>query len=89
MLGLAREMFRVIRPDAMQFIQQLLTDQLGRGVLHPVDDAMAYSFDRCEVRLCFEPINQGVGRRFVISGGHFGTGRRYSLRVPKRQIRPA
>jgi len=35
---LAGQMIRVVRPDAMQLIQQILGDDLGLGVFHPMDN---------------------------------------------------
>ena len=60
--NLAGQMIRVVRADAMQFIQQFLGDQLGRGVFHAVDHAVSHSPDRFETILLFEPINQGIRR---------------------------
>ena len=57
-LDLAGQMVRVVRADAMQFIQQFLGDQLGRGVLHAVDHTVPHSPDRFETILLFEPIDQ-------------------------------
>ena len=70
---LARQMIRVVRPDAMQFIQQFLSDHLGLGVFHAVDHAVSHGPDRCETVLLFEPINQEIRRRFVIGGGEAAT----------------
>jgi hypothetical protein len=39
-LNLAGLMFRGVRADAMQLIQQLMGDQLGRGALHAADHPM-------------------------------------------------
>ncbi len=44
-LDFARQMVRVIRTDAMQFIQQFLGDQFGRGVLHAVYDTVSHGSD--------------------------------------------
>ena len=40
---LAGQMVRVVRADAMQFLQQFLSDQLGRSMLHAVDHAVSHS----------------------------------------------
>ena len=60
--NLAGQMIRVVRADAMQFIQQFLGDKLGRGVFHAMNHPMSHGLDRCEIMLLFEPINQGIRR---------------------------
>jgi hypothetical protein len=87
--NLARQMIRVVRADAMQFIQQFLGDQFGLGVLHAVDHAVSHRPDRFETILLFEPINQEIRRRFVIGGGELAAVRLFPGRVMERQIRPA
>jgi hypothetical protein len=84
----AGQMIRVIRADAMQFIQQFLGNQLGRGVLHAVDDTVPHSPDRLE-SILFEPINQKIRCRFVIGGGETAAVRLMPGRVSERQTRPA
>ena len=69
--NLAGQMIRVVRPDAMQFIQQFLGDNLRLGVFHAVDHPVSHRPDRCETILLFEPVNQEIRRRFVIGGGEF------------------
>ena len=60
--NLAGQMIRVVWADAMQFIQQFLGDQLGRGVFHAVDHPVSHRPDRLETLLLFEPINQEIRR---------------------------
>ena len=67
-LDLAWQMIRVVRPDAMQLIQQALAHDLGLDVLHPMDDAMAHGLDCGQCVLLFEPVNQNISRRPVIGG---------------------
>ena len=86
---LAGQMIRVVWPDAMQFIQQFLRDQLGRGVLHAVDHAVSHRLTDSKSVLLFEPINQEIRRRFVIGGGEIAAALLIRGRVIERQIRPA
>ena len=88
-LDLAGQMFRVVWPDAMQFIQQFPRDQLRRGVLHAVDHPVSHRKDRFKTILLLDPINQEISCRFVIGDGETETGLRFSIRVVKHQIRPA
>ena len=73
----------------MQFIQQFLSDQLGRGVFHAVDHPVSHRPDRFETILFFEPIDQEIRCRFVIGGGEFAALLLFPGRVIERQIRPA
>ena len=59
-LDLTRQVIRVIRADAIEFIHQFLGDQLRCGMFHPVDHAMSHSLDRFKTFLLFEPINQEI-----------------------------
>ena len=67
-LNLAGQMIRVVRADAMQFIQQFLGNHLGLDVLHAMNHAMSHRPDRRKTILLFQPINQGIRSRFVIGG---------------------
>ena len=67
-LNLARQMIRVERADAMQFIQQFLGDQLGRGMLHAVDHPVSHCLHRSEADLFFEPVEEQSRRRPVVGG---------------------
>ena len=87
--NLARQMIRVVRPKAMQFIQQFLGDQFRRGVLHAVDHPVSHRPDRFETILLFQPINQETRCRFVIGGGDATAVLLIPGRVMERQIRPA
>ena len=60
--NLARQMIRVVRADAMQFIQQFLCDNFRLGVFHPMNHAMSHAFYRFEINLLFEPVNQEIRR---------------------------
>ena len=51
--NLARQMIRVVRPEAMQFIQQFLGDHLRLGVFHAVDHAVSHGPDRLRSHSCF------------------------------------
>ena len=86
---LAGQMFRVVRADAMQFIQQFLGDQLGRGVLHAVNHPVSHGPDRSKAILLFEPINQEIRCRLVIGGGEAAAVLLIPSRVVEGQIRPA
>ena len=55
-LDLERQMVRVIRRDAMQFIEQLRRDALRFAMRHPMHHPVSHGFDRSEHRLRFEPI---------------------------------
>jgi len=55
-------MIRVVRADAMQFIQQFLGDNLRLGMFHPMHHPMSHRFDRFEINLLFEPVDQGIRR---------------------------
>ena len=55
-LDLERQMIRVIRRDAVQFIEQLRRDPLRFAMRHPMHHAVSHGFDRSEHRLRFEPI---------------------------------
>ena len=55
-LDLKRQMIRVIRRDAAQFIEQLRRDPLRFAMRHPVHDPVSHGFDRSEHPLRFEPI---------------------------------
>ena len=59
---LAGHMIRVVRADAMQFIQQFRGDQFRLGMFHAVNHPMSHGPDRFEIILLFEPINQGIRR---------------------------
>jgi hypothetical protein len=56
--NLAGQMIRVVRADAMQFVQQFRGDEFRLGMLHAVNHAMADGFDRCEIRLVSSQSNQ-------------------------------
>ena len=86
---LAGQMIRVVRRDAMQFIHQLRRDLFRLGMRHAMHHSVSHGLDRSEGLLRFEPINQETRGRFVIGGGEAATGLRLSIRVVKRQIRPA
>ena len=55
-LDLERQMVRVIRRDAVQFIEQLRRDPLRFAMRHPMHHPVSHGFDRSEHRLRFEPI---------------------------------
>ena len=55
-LDLKRQMLRVIRRDAAQFIEQLLCNPLRCTMRHPMHYAVSHGFDRSEHLLGFEPI---------------------------------
>ena len=59
-------MVRIDRAKATQFIQQFLRDQLRRGVLHAVNNAMPDRFHGTEIGLLLQPIDQKLRRRLVI-----------------------
>jgi len=59
-------MIRVVRPDAMQLIQQILGDDLGLGVFHPMDNPVSQRRDRSKSILLLEPVNQDIRARPVI-----------------------
>ncbi len=63
---LAGQMFGIERCNAMQFLEQLRRDQLRRGVLHAVHDAMTDRFHRIEIGLCLDPFDQKLRSGFVI-----------------------
>jgi hypothetical protein len=88
-LDLAGQMVRIARADAMQFIQQFLGDQLRRGMLHALDDAVSYGPDRGEATLLFEPVNQKIRRRFVIRKRQARVVPRSAGQATERQIGPA
>jgi hypothetical protein len=46
----------------MEFIQQVLGDNLRLGVFHPINHAVPRRPDRLETLLLFEPINQETRR---------------------------
>ena len=54
----ARQMIRVVRPDAVQFVQKFLRDALRLGVLHTVHHAMSNRLYGCQADFLFEPIDQ-------------------------------
>jgi hypothetical protein len=82
-------MIRVVRADVMQFIQQLFCDYLRLGMFHAMNHPMSHRFDRRELWSGFEPVYQGICRRFVICGGKFATSLWFAIGVVKRQISPA
>ena len=83
---LAEQMLRVVWTNAMQFIQQGLDDQLGRGVLHAVDHPVSRRPDRFDTILLSEPINQEFRRRFVTGDSDAVAVLVISGRVVERQI---
>ena len=82
-------MIRIVRPKAMQFIQQVPGDQLGRGVSHAMDHPVSHRPNRFKTILLFQPINQGIRRRFVIGGSEIAALRLFPGRALERQIGPA
>ena len=46
-----QQMIRVVRLNVMEFVQQLLRDDLGFGMSHAVDDSVSHGFDRGEQSL--------------------------------------
>ena len=87
--NLAGQMIRVVGPDAMQFIQQFLGDNLGLDVFHPMNHPVSHRPDRFKTFLLFQPINQEIRRRFVIGGGEAEAPLPFPGRIMERQIRPA
>ena len=67
-LNLLWQMFWVVRPEAIQIIQQVLADQLGLCVCHSMDHAVSQSLDRSESVLFHEPVDQTTRSRRVIGG---------------------
>ena len=55
-LDLQRQMLRVIRRDAVQFVEQLRRDPLRLAMRHPMHNPVSHRFDRSEHLLRFEPI---------------------------------
>ena len=87
--NLVGQMIRVVWPEAMQFIQQFLGDNLGLDVFHPMDHAVSHRPDRFETMLLFEPIHQEIRGRFVIGGGEAAAVRLFPGWVIECQICPA
>ena len=85
---LAGQMIRVIRSDAMEFIQQFLVDDLGLDVFHAMHHPVPHSPNRIEIVLLFEPIDQEIRRRFVIGGGEVAALPMIAGRVLETQICP-
>jgi hypothetical protein len=54
-----------------------------------MDHAVSHRPYQFETILLFQPINQGIRRRFVIGGGEAETPLPFPDRVIERQIRPA
>ncbi len=81
---LTGQMIRVVRADAMQFIQQWLRHHLGFGMLHAVDHTMSHGLHGLESILSLEPIQQEICGRFVIGGGEALIGLRCSILKMKR-----
>ena len=55
-LDLERQMLRVIRRDAVQFIEQLRCDPLRFAMRHAMHHPVSHGFDRSEHLLRLEPI---------------------------------
>ena len=60
-LNLAGQMFRVVRRDATEFIQQALGNHLGLDMFHPVDDAMPDGSERNQCTLLVKPTEKKIG----------------------------
>jgi hypothetical protein len=82
-------MIRVVRAEAMQFIQQFPGDNLWVGMFHAVDHPVSHRLDCREIRLRFEPINQEIHRRFVLGRGEIAALLLFLGRIVERQIRSA
>ena len=88
-LDLKRQMVRVIRRDAVQFIKQLWSDPLRLAMRHPMYHPVSYGFDRSERLLRFEPIQQTADGRTTIAGVDGATILRLSGSILEGQIRAA
>src|SRR6185437_13143766 len=86
--NLTWQMVGVVGCDAMQFTQQLRRDGFWLGVLHAVDEAMAYASGRLEIWLFREPVQQELDRGLVIGGGKIASLSLFRSRVIERQVRP-
>src|SRR5450830_160412 len=82
-------MIWVVWSNTMQFIQQILRNQLRLGVLHTMHYPVAYSFDQSKSVLFFEPINQEICRRLMIRSSKFAAALMKCDRVIKSQNRLA
>jgi hypothetical protein len=87
--NLARQMIRIVRTDAMEFIQQVFGNDLRRDVFHPMNHPMSHRFDRRKIRSGFKPVYQEISSRSVIGSGKFAALRPFLRRFIERQICPA
>ena len=78
-------MIRIVDLDAMQFIQQFPGDLLGLHMFHAVDYPVPNRFDCLESFLGFQPINEGIRRRWQIGGSDALTGAPAPRRVAVTQ----
>ena len=88
-LDLKRQMVRVIRRDAVQFIKQLRSDPLRFAVRHPMYHPVSYGFDRSECLLLFEPIQQKTDGRMAIARFYGVNILRFLSSILEGQIRTA
>ena len=86
-LNLCRQMIRIVRADAVQFIHQFLRDTLGLGIVHAVHHPVPNCRHRSEADLLFEPIDQESRRGPVIGGLDAATFRQTLNRVVESQNR--
>jgi hypothetical protein len=60
-------MIRIIGTEAVQFVEQLPGDHLGRSVFHPVDHPVPHRRYRRETLLILKPIQQEDGWHTILS----------------------